>query len=121
MDKSWWERLVMLPQRWAPTTGFGSAILGFLTHGAPLFFSQIQDAFEDDGGNVVAPGSVGVAIQLAKDTEEAQGMAALVTLTPILLISGPQAAGRAELMQQLVAESEGKFVTPKTLDEFQDP
>jgi guanylate kinase len=100
---------------------FGSAILGFLTYRAPLFFSQIQDAFKDDGGNVVVPGSVGVAMQLAKDTEEAQGMAALVTLTPILLVSGPQATGRAELIQQLVAESEGKFVTPKTLDKFQDP
>jgi hypothetical protein len=70
---------------------------------------------------VVVPGSVGVAMQLAKDTEEAQGKAALVTLTPILLVSGPQATGRAELIQQLVAESEGKFVTPKTLDKFQDP
>jgi hypothetical protein len=86
-------------------TGFGSAILGLLTHGAPLFFSQIQDAFKDDGGNVVAPGSVGVTMQLAKDAEEAQGMAALVTLTPILLVSEPQAAGRAELMQQLVNQN----------------
>jgi hypothetical protein len=70
---------------------------------------------------VVVPGSVGVAMQLAKDIEEAQGMAALVTLTPILLVSGPQATGQAELIQLLVAESEGKFVTPKTLDKFQDP
>jgi guanylate kinase len=99
---------------------FGSAILGFLTYRAPLFFSQIQDAFKDDGGNVVVPGSVGIAMQLAKDTEEAQGIAALETLTPILLVSGPQATGRAELIQQLVADSEGKFVTPKTVDKFQD-
>lgn len=100
---------------------FGSAILGFLTYRVPLFFSQIQDAFKDDAGDVVVPGSVGIAMQLAKDTEEAQGMSAFENLTPILLVSGPQATGRAELIQQLVADSEGKFVTPKTLDKFQDP
>jgi guanylate kinase len=100
---------------------FGAAIAGFLTYRAPLFFSQIQDAFQDDGGNVVVPGSVGIAMQLAKETEEAQGIAALEkTLTPILLVSGPQATGRTELIQQLVAESEGKLVTPKTVDKFQD-
>jgi hypothetical protein len=74
-----------------------------------LFFSQIQDAFKDDGGFVITPGSVDVAMQLAKDTEEAQGMAALVTLTPMLFVFRPQAAGRAELTQQMVAESEGRF------------
>jgi hypothetical protein len=42
-------------------------------------------------------------------------------ITPLVGESHGPAAEHAELMQQLVVKSEGKLVTSKTLDKFQDP
>jgi hypothetical protein len=101
---------------------FASAILGFLTYRIPLFFTQIQDAFKDDQGDMILPGSAGVAIQLAKKESEKE-IAALTadSLVTVLLVSGPQATGRSELVRRLVEEGNGQFVLPKMVDNVKDP
>ena len=115
------------------TEQFAAAILGFLTYRIPLFFSQIQDAFKDEAGNMVLPGSAGMAMQLAKtnDDEDSSSRSSssstggmvggvLDSLTPVLLVSGPQATGRSTLVQRLIEEGNGRFVTPLKIDRLQD-
>jgi guanylate kinase len=41
-------------------------------------------------------------------------------LKTVLLVSGPQAAGRSELVQRLISESEGKLVPPRAMDRVED-
>lgn len=102
---------------------FGAAILGFLTYRVPLFLSQIQDAFKNDAGDVVLPGSVGIAMQLAKPDASA-ALAAMAsdvaTLPTVFLVSGPQATGRSELVHQLIVDGDGKFVRAKMVDRVQE-
>lgn len=93
---------------------FAFAVLGFLTYRIPLFIGQIQKAFVDiDGGvnddsNQSLPGSAGIALKAMQQQQEQasstgktkrDGMMDLVT---ILLVSGPQATGRSELVQRLL-------------------
>lgn len=106
---------------------FGAAILGFLTYRIPLFLTQIQDAFKNEAGEVVLPGSVGVAMQLAKPDDtaskastESSLMSTESSLATIFLVSGPQATGRSELVRRLIADGEGKFVQAKVVDRVQD-
>jgi hypothetical protein len=104
------------------TEQFASAILGFLTYRIPLFFTQIQDAFKDDQGEMILPGSAGVAIQLAKkDSEKENAALTSDSLVPVLLVSGPQATGRSELVKRLVEEGNGQFVLPKMVDKVKEP
>lgn len=102
---------------------FASAIVGFLTYRIPLFFYQIKELLgEDDNGTI--PGSAGIAMKLAqKEVDDQLATSAsdgLEGLTPVLLVSGPEAAGRSQLVQQLVEESDGRFVTPNLMDRVQD-
>ena len=124
---------------------FGAAVLGFLTYRLPLFVGQIRDAFKNleaennaEGGKaamdsgVQLPGSAGVAAKLLSrgkksgdDTENlSDGEAS--DLVSILLVSGPQATGRQELIQRLLTENNGddddlsRLVAPKRVVRMDD-
>uniref|UniRef100_A0A7S3KXT1 Guanylate kinase-like domain-containing protein n=1 Tax=Amphora coffeiformis TaxID=265554 RepID=A0A7S3KXT1_9STRA len=105
---------------------FAAAVVGFLTYRLPLFVVQIQSAFETDGNAGVAlPGSAGIALQMVTQdspvaTPVSTGTSSLQDMPTVLLVSGPQATGRPELVQQLVA-SDNRFVKPTFLDKVQDP
>ena len=114
---------------------FGAACLGFLTYRLPLFVGQIRDAFkaleaEDNGGGLESegislPGSAGVAAKLLGrgtkiDGTEASSDSDLVT---ILLVSGPQATGRPELVQRLLESQDGSenmLVAPQRVYRMDD-
>jgi predicted ABC-type ATPase len=107
----------------APTQ-FAAATLGFLTYRLPLFFTQIQDTLKGENGDAILPGSLGLAMQLAKDKSEdgaAKGSFTTEALTTVLLVSGPQAAGRSELVKRLIAEGEGRYISPERVDRISDP
>jgi guanylate kinase len=100
---------------------FAAAILGFLTYRIPLFLSQLQDAFKDESGDMVLPGSAGVAMQIAKEkTKDVVPNAFSAELETVLLVSGPQATGRSELVQRLIQEGEGRYIAPNTVDRVKD-
>ena len=114
---------------------FGAACLGFLTYRLPLFVGQIRDAFkaleaEDNGGGLESegislPGSAGVAAKLLGrgtkiDGTDASSDSNLVT---ILLVSGPQATGRPELVQRLLESQDGSenmLVAPQRVYRMDD-
>jgi len=106
---------------------FTVAVIGFLTYRLPLFLGQLRDAFADQGDDIDAssllPGSAGVALQLAKSDkqqqDDAQGLMTSGELVPVLLVSGPQATGRAQLVQQLLAQDD-RLVTPTFVDRISD-
>ena len=103
---------------------FGAAILGLLTYRIPLFLGQIQD-FLGSGSEeeLTLPGSVGVAMKMAQEgasTGSVQTLSDTDALTPILVVSGPQATGRSSLVKQLVAEGDGRFVEPKRVEALSD-
>jgi hypothetical protein len=104
---------------------FGSAIIGFLTYRVPLFVGQIQDAFKDMGYDpdvegAVLPGSAGMVMKLAKsDAVGGEESAITEELVPVLLVSGPQATGRSELVQQLLS-ADDRLVAPKLVDRLED-
>lgn len=99
---------------------FAVAIIGFLTYRIPLFVNQIRDAFkemsDEDNGGLTLPGSAGVALQVLKDqqqqlTPSASAGTDASSLTTILLVSGPQATGRSDLVSKLVEQDE-RLVEP---------
>lgn len=125
---------------------FASAILGFfVSYRVPLIGSQIQEAFAagrkedgtttttvEGGSGVTIPGSAGMALQVlanAKKAGTADGSVDSIKggddndddLIPVLLVSGPQATGRSALVQQLIDQGGGKFVSPILLDRTLDP
>lgn len=123
---------------------FGSAMLGFLTYRIPLFLGQIQEAFKEEnaGDNDLSsmlPGSAGVALQMAsQQQQQTKGTSALSSLSnddenliPVLLVSGPQATGRPELVDRLLNEwnndkngdDDGTtyLVRPNVIDRVKDP
>ena len=109
---------------------FGAAILGFLTYRIPLFAVQLQEAFVDTQNSnntkepgLTLPGSVGMALKMAQTSAADAEKAATVNrgLPTILLVSGPQATGRTELVKRLVAQGEGRFVEPTKIDQLSDP
>jgi len=102
---------------------FAAAVLGFLTYRVPLFLTQVADAFKDtESGELVLPGSAGVAMQLAKaDSGDTSVLTDESSIATIFLVSGPQATGRADLVDRLVEEGKGKYIKPKMLDRSQDP
>jgi guanylate kinase len=96
---------------------FGAATLGFLTYRVPLFLTQIQAAMKDAEGDVVLPGSAGIAMKLAKDeAKAAETSIAVESLATIFLVSGPQATGRTELVKRLIDEGKGRFIEPNKVD-----
>lgn len=106
------------------TEQFGAAILGFLTYRLPLFAVQLQEAFQGDGQSnpVTLPGSVGLAMKLAQSTEaDAENTSNNNALPTILLVSGPQATGRTDLVKRLLAEGEGRYLEPVKVDQVSDP
>lgn len=106
---------------------FAAAVVGFLTYRLPLFVVQIQAAFESPDGDTISgvtlPGSAGLALQMvAQDSPvdtPTTATASLESLPTVLLISGPQATGRSELVDQLVATDE-RFVRPTLVDKVKD-
>ena len=98
---------------------FGAIVIGFLTYRLPFFANQISDLLKDGDG--ILPGSAGMAMSLAKQDEEEQPALATIVedLKTVLVVSGPQASGRTELVQRLIAESEGRFVTPSAIDRIE--
>jgi len=102
---------------------FAVAVLGFLTYRIPLFVTQISDAFKDSkSGELVLPGSAGVAMQLAKgESQDSSVLTDQSAIATIFLVSGPQATGRSELVNRLVEDGQGKYVKPKMVDRSQDP
>lgn len=101
---------------------FGAAVLGFLTYRAPLFVGQIRDAFKaleaedaEEAGTdsgVGLPGSAGVAAKLlnrGKTTSDGGDSSASAgdDRVTVLLVSGPQATGRPELVRRLLSEGGG--------------
>ena len=105
---------------------FASAVIGFLTYRIPLFVGQAQDALkelqsEGDGdGGVSLPGSAGMAMKLASGRSGGdEDSITADTLVPVLLVSGPQATGRSELVQQLL-KFDDRLVAPKLVDRLQD-
>lgn len=111
---------------------FGAAILGFLTYRIPLFAVQLQEAFADTQNNnnkkenesgLTLPGSVGMALKMAQASKVDAENASITNsgLPTILLVSGPQATGRTNLVKRLVAEGEGRFVEPTKIDQVSDP
>lgn len=107
-------------------TQFAAAMLGFLTFRIPLFISQLGPLIGESAG-MVLPGSAGIAMQMANDAKNAKqsskkGSGLLgEDLTTILLVSGPAGTGKAELVQRLIEESEGKLVAPKRVDIIAEP
>ena len=109
---------------------FAAAVLGFLTYRLPLFVGQIRDAFKaleaenSDGSisdaGIQLPGSAGVAAKLlGRGTQVgSDGIESAVSndMVTILLVSGPQATGRSELVQRLLDSDDYKLsrlVAPK--------
>ena len=78
---------------------FGAIILGFLTYRLPLFANQISDLLKEGTG--VLPGSVGVAMSLVKqDAKDKNAVTSGIgDLKTVLVVSGPPAAGRTELVR----------------------
>lgn len=108
---------------------YGAAILGFLTYRVPLFLLQIRNAFRDEEtGQVVLPGSAGVAMKMINDSKTESGSSVVVertslvtdSLKTVLLVSGPQATGRSELIRRLIEHGEGKYVAPSRVDRIKD-
>jgi guanylate kinase len=102
---------------------YAAVVIGFLTYRIPLFLDRISDFLGVDGdeGEMVLPGSAGMALKLAQNKEESRNVIDSTDgLTPILLVSGPQAAGRSLLVKQLIAEGNGRFVEPKRVDAMSD-
>jgi guanylate kinase len=101
---------------------FGAAVLGFLTYRVPLFVGQIQDAFaesqESDDGATTLPGSAGVALKVLQSSPTTSdtdlSTSDVSDLVTILLVSGPQATGRSELVETLLSQDE-RLVAPKWL------
>jgi guanylate kinase len=106
------------------TEQFGAAVLGFLTYRIPLFLTQIIEGLRDDSGNVALPGSAGVAMKLAQDSSkqssDSSSLLSETSLIPVVVVSGPQATGRSELVDRLITEGGGRFVRPKQIDQVKD-
>jgi hypothetical protein len=103
---------------------YGAAVLGFLTYRIPLFGGQVAEFMKDSNDELVLPGSAGMALKLAKAeaTEKVgdKNLDRTQGLTPILLVSGPPATGRSELVQTLIREGAGRFVAPVMVDRIAD-
>jgi guanylate kinase len=105
---------------------YAAAIIGFLTYRIPLFLTQLMEGLKDDAGKGIAlPGSAGVAMQLAQQSQSDASAAtgSVLTeglLTPVLVVSGPQATGRSKLVNQLIDTGNGRFVRPKRIDRISD-
>ena len=97
--------------------------MGFLSYRVPLFLIQITDAFRNtESGELVLPGSVGVAMQLAKDdSPQVRPLTDESDIATIFLVSGPQATGRTDLVNRLIEEGKGKYARPKMVDGTKDP
>jgi len=99
---------------------YGAIIIGFLTYRVPLLSIQISEQFKDEEMNL--PGSAGIAMKLTKKEKENDAIRSEADgeLKTVLLVSGPQAAGRTELVERLISESDGRYVKPNMIDGLED-
>lgn len=101
---------------------YAAAVIGFLTYRIPLIVGQIKNALTDgsnsdsDNDELTLPGSAGLALKALTKKDSSTTSALDATTIPVLLVSGPQAAGRTLLVRQLIDEGNGKFVEPKRVD-----
>jgi len=97
---------------------YAAAVIGFLTYRLPLVAGQIKDALKDESSddNLVLPGSAGLAIKALTQKQGSGTKSDLDSMTPVLLVSGPRAAGRTELVRRLIEEGNGRFVEPTPVD-----
>lgn len=102
------------------TEQFAAGVLGFLTYRIPLFGTQLVEGLKDESGAVALPGSAGVAMKMVQQTEESPVALSDGELTPVLVVSGPQATGRSELINQLIESGNGRFVRPTKIDRVKD-
>lgn len=114
---------------------FGAAMLGFLTYRVPLILYQLGPAIADaagidkeKNGVNIAGGSLGIAMQLAQGSSSRRSNSSSSTSSPsstnlqtILLVSGPAGTGKTTLVQRLLQEGKGPFVTPKYVDRYAEP
>jgi len=102
---------------------YAAAVIGFLTYRIPLLVGQIKDALTDDSSrneDLVLPGSAGMALKVLTQKKGAETSNALDNTIPVLLVSGPQAAGRTQLVKRLINEGNGRFVEPSRVDAVSD-
>jgi hypothetical protein len=103
---------------------FAAAMIGFLTYRIPLFASQLGPLISDSAG-LVLPGSAGMAMQMMNDKDKSSSSKKKSLLgedlVTVLLVSGPQGAGKAELVEKLMEDSQGKLVSPKRVDIVAEP
>jgi len=100
---------------------FACVVLGFLTYRIPLIFTNILDAFKDETGELALPGSAGVAIKMAQSQSEPTGVLTNEdTAIPVLVVSGPQATGRSQLVEKLIAGGNGRYIRPKMVDQVKE-
>mmetsp|Transcript_30733 Transcript_30733/g.35037 ORF Transcript_30733/g.35037 Transcript_30733/m.35037 type:complete len:546 (+) Transcript_30733:8-1645(+) len=93
---------------------YAATTIGFLTYRIPLLIQLVSDQFSSEEINL--PGSAGIALKLAKKDNNLEMNEAVDNLKTVLLISGPQAAGRTELVKRLISESDGRYVEPNMID-----
>eukprot|EP00547_Thalassionema_nitzschioides_P007804 CAMPEP_0194223494 /NCGR_PEP_ID=MMETSP0156-20130528/35273_1 /TAXON_ID=33649 /ORGANISM="Thalassionema nitzschioides, Strain L26-B" /LENGTH=515 /DNA_ID=CAMNT_0038954667 /DNA_START=185 /DNA_END=1732 /DNA_ORIENTATION=- len=98
---------------------FAATVVGFLTYRLPLLSRQISEMFSG-GEELTLPGSAGIAMKLSKREGGEQVAGVLSSLKTVMLVSGPKAAGRTELVDRLIAECNDRFVRPNTIDRIND-
>lgn len=105
---------------------FTCAALGFLTYRVPLVLGQLKEALRGDTSKETdtsfLPGSAGVALQLAtgrSTKNEGSSISSEEDSVPVLLVSGPQATGRSDLVARLI-ELDDRIVAPSVIDRIND-
>mmetsp|Transcript_32922 Transcript_32922/g.49705 ORF Transcript_32922/g.49705 Transcript_32922/m.49705 type:complete len:556 (-) Transcript_32922:45-1712(-) len=101
------------------TDQFAATVVGFLTYRLPLLSKQISEMFSR-GEELTLPGSAGIAMKLTKSQSVEQVATTLSSLKTVVVVSGPKAAGRTELVNRLIADSNGQFIKPATIDRISD-
>lgn len=105
------------------TEQFAAAVIGFLTYRIPLFLTQLAEGLRSLDGEVALPGSAGIAMNMGLNEMRSDNKPSLLSeaaLTPVLVVSGPQATGRPDLVDKLIEEGGDRFVRPKQIDRVKD-
>lgn len=85
-----------------PVNQFLSIMGGFLTLRISLFISEVVKEFRSDDIIEIIPGSVAVAIRSWFQRSKQQQMAEIIFPRKIVMMSGPIAAGRHQLLQNTI-------------------
>lgn len=109
--------------RTVSTDQFAAAMAGFLTYRLPLYISQLTPVIGESAAAAFPTGSAGMALEMLKESKESSTDTNIndESLVTILLISGPHGTGKTTLVNRLIAESNGKFISPDYIDNLKDP